>query len=395
MNEFKPVNILVTGGAGFIGCNYVRYMLAIDADVRIVNLDMLTYAGSLDNLKNLPGEVNPPGDILCSKQHSPNGDQVNCETREYPLEEARSGELRSKRVSPGGEGALGCESRHTFVQGDICDRELVERLLREYHIDTIVHFAAESHVDNSISGPEVFVKTNVMGTFTLLEAARQYWLEEAGLAHNSCRFHHISTDEVYGTLSKTDPAFSENTPYAPNSPYSASKAGSDHLVRAYFHTYGLPVTTSNCSNNYGPYQHNEKLIPTIIRSCIKQTPIPVYGDGSNIRDWLYVEDHCAGIDAVIRKGKPGEVYNIGGINEWANIDIVRCICALMDEMSGESGIRNHESLIAFVTDRPGHDWRYAIDATKMGQELAWEPAETFETGIRKTVAWYLDREADG
>jgi len=358
MIEFKPRNILVTGGAGFIGCNYVRYMLVNDPDVQIINLDLLTYAGSLENLKNLP-------------------DKVNGEN--------------------GREGALGHRLRHHFVQGDICDRALIDRLLREHEIDTIVHFAAESHVDNSISGPEVFVKTNVMGTFTLLEAARQYWLVEAGNApQRECRFHHISTDEVYGTLSDSDPAFTEQTPYAPNSPYSASKAGSDHLARAYFHTYGLPVTTSNCSNNYGPYQHGEKLIPTIIRSCLNHAPIPVYGDGSNIRDWLYVEDHCSGIDAVIRKGKPGEVYNIGGINEWANIDIVRCICRLMDEFetgtSGQSSVGSHESLISFVTDRPGHDWRYAIDATKMGKELNWQPAETFETGIRKTVEWYLEHE---
>ncbi|MDQ6982465.1 MAG: dTDP-glucose 4,6-dehydratase [Mariprofundus sp.] len=329
---YKPKNILVTGGAGFIGSNYVRFMLSNDPDVHVINLDLLTYAGSLDNLKNLPDA-----------------------------------------------------SRHRFVQGDICDRGLIDRLLREHTIDTIVHFAAESHVDNSISGPEVFVKTNVMGTFTLLEAARQYWLESASLS--SFRFHHISTDEVYGTLGKGDAAFSETTPYAPNSPYSASKAGSDHLVRAYFHTYGLPVTTTNCSNNYGPYQHSEKLIPTIIRHCLNGSPIPVYGDGSNIRDWLYVEDHCSGIDAVIRAGQLGETYNIGGINEWANIDIVKCICRLMDEFRADAS--SHESLISFVTDRPGHDWRYAIDATKMGQELGWKPAETFETGIRKTVQWYL------
>lgn len=333
--KYKPENMLITGGAGFIGCNFVRYILANDPDVRIVNLDLLTYAGSLDNLKGLPGE-----------------------------------------------------SRHTFVQGDICDRELIDRLLREYEIDTVVHFAAESHVDNSISGPEVFIKTNVLGTFTLLEAARQYWQQEKTFDQTQCRFHHISTDEVYGTLEADDSAFSETTAYAPNSPYSASKAGSDHLVRAYFHTYGLPVTTTNCSNNYGPYQHSEKLIPTIIRNCVNATPIPVYGDGSNIRDWLYVEDHCSGIDAVVRKGSLGEVYNIGGINEWRNIDIVKCICGLMDE----AGRRNapHESLISFVTDRPGHDWRYAIDATKMGKELGWKPAETFETGIHKTVQWYLN-----
>jgi len=397
MAEFKPKNILVTGGAGFIGCMYVRYMLATYADVQIINLDLLTYAGSLENLKGLPDEL-----------------------------------------------------RHRFVQGDICDRELIDRLLREYEIDTIVHFAAESHVDNSISGPEIFVQTNVMGTFTLLEAARKYWLTEGGPSHQvnhyrtmgapsfaplgdklsgewrsqrissggqitshksqvtshdapaSFRFHHISTDEVYGTLSKDDPAFTEATPYAPNSPYSASKAGSDHLVRAYFHTYGLPVTTSNCSNNYGPYQHSEKLIPTIIRHCIHGSPIPVYGDGSNIRDWLYVEDHCSGIDTVIRRGTPGETYNIGGINEWANIDIVKCICSLMDELhpspltshkvnvKDREGALGYSSLITFVTDRPGHDWRYAIDASRMGQALNWQPAETFETGIRKTVAWYLE-----
>ncbi|MDQ6999781.1 MAG: dTDP-glucose 4,6-dehydratase [Mariprofundus sp.] len=328
---YKPNNILVTGGAGFIGSNYVRFMLSSDPDVHVVNLDLLTYAGSLDNLKDLPDA-----------------------------------------------------SRHRFVQGDICDRSLIDRLLHEHAIDTIVHFAAESHVDNSISGPEIFVKTNVMGTFTLLEAARQYWLEGSSLS--SFRFHHISTDEVYGTLEKDDPAFSETTPYAPNSPYSASKAGSDHLVRAYFHTYGLPVTTTNCSNNYGPYQHSEKLIPTIIRNCLNGSPIPVYGDGSNIRDWLYVEDHCSGIDAVIRAGRLGETYNIGGINEWANIDIVKCICKLMDEFRPGG---NHETLISFVTDRPGHDWRYAIDASRMGEELGWTPTETFETGIRKTVQWYL------
>jgi len=365
MIEFVPKNILVTGGAGFIGCNYVRYMLKNDATVKIVNLDKLTYAGSLENLKDLP-------------------DKVNCETR---------------------EGALGHESRHIFVQGDICDRVLIDRLLYEHEIDTIVHFAAESHVDNSISGPEIFIQTNVMGTFTLLEAARQYWICEKGeggtekgesVPHHRFRFHHISTDEVYGTLLKDDPAFTEQTPYTPNSPYSASKAGSDHLVRAYFHTYGLPVTTTNCSNNYGPYQHNEKLIPTIIRNCVNRSPIPVYGDGSNIRDWLYVEDHCSGIDTVIRKGKLGETYNIGGINEWANIDIVRCICSLMDELNDVSPdgspLSAYADLISFVTDRPGHDWRYAIDAAKVENELGWHPAETFETGIRKTVAWYLGRE---
>jgi len=404
MAEYKPNNILVTGGAGFIGCNYVRYMLKADADVRIVNLDKLTYAGSLENLKDLPDKVNAGNGregALGYKVNAGNG---------------REGALGYKvNVGNGREGALGYESRHTFVQGDICDRELVDRLLREHEIDTIVHFAAESHVDNSISGPEIFVQTNVMGTFTLLEAARQYWMgkgegsevrgqKSGGNSLNpspltpNCnfRFHHISTDEVYGTLSKSAPAFTEETPYAPNSPYSASKAGSDHLVRAYFHTYGLPVTTTNCSNNYGPYQHSEKLIPTIIRNCVNGSPIPVYGDGSNIRDWLYVEDHCSGIDAVIRKGKLGETYNIGGINEWANIDIVRCICSLLDELApltpDTSPLASYSNLISFVTDRPGHDWRYAIDASRMGDELGWSPSETFETGIRKTVEWYLKRD---
>jgi len=334
MPEFAPQVMLVTGGAGFIGCNFVRYMLKTDAEVRIINLDALTYAGSMDNLKGLADE-----------------------------------------------------SRHTFVRGDICNRELIDKLMREHTIDTVVHFAAESHVDNSISGPEIFVKTNVMGTFTLLDAARNYWLNEKGWGEDACRFHHISTDEVYGTLKVDDPAFTETTPYAPNSPYSASKAGSDHLVRAYFHTYGLPVTTTNCSNNYGPYQHSEKFIPTVIRSCVEQKQIPVYGDGSNIRDWLYVEDHCAGIDAVIRRGCLGETYNIGGINEWKNIEICRLICQLVDEQYPHHA--PHENLISFVKDRPGHDWRYAIDASRMNAELGWQPAETFETGIRKTVEWYL------
>jgi len=342
-SEFSSKVMLVTGGAGFIGCNFVRYMLKTDENIKIVNLDALTYAGSMDNLKDLPDET-----------------------------------------------------RYTFVQGDICDRPLIDSLLRDHQVDTIVHFAAESHVDNSITGPEIFIKTNVMGTFTLLEAARQYWLGETqhsalSTQHSGFRFHHISTDEVYGTLDKNDPAFTETTPYAPNSPYSASKAGSDHLVRAYFHTYGLPVTTTNCSNNYGPYQHDEKLIPTIVRSCREGKPIPVYGDGSNIRDWLYVEDHCSGIDAVIRKGKLGEVYNIGGCNEWSNINIVKKICSLMDEVQPNHA--PHEKLITYVTDRPGHDWRYAIDAKKMADDLGWGPSETFETGIEKTVAWYRRGEA--
>ena len=335
--EHHPRNVLVTGGAGFIGCNFVRHLLATEPDARIVTLDLLTYAGSLDNLRELPDPT-----------------------------------------------------RHTFVQGDICDRPLVDRLLREHAIDTIAHFAAESHVDRSITGPAAFVQTNLVGTFTLLEAARGAWLE-GGKTAEHCRFHHISTDEVYGTLKHGDPPFSETTPYAPNSPYSASKAGSDHLVRAYFHTYGLPVVTTNCSNNYGPYQHGEKFIPTVIRSCLLQRPIPVYGDGSNIRDWLYVEDHCRGIDAVIRRGKLGETYNIGGDNEWANINIAKLICVLLDQRRPEHA--PHERLITFVADRPGHDWRYAIDPRKMSEALSWRPEETFNTGIAKTVDWYLERHA--
>ena len=335
--EHHPRNVLVTGGAGFIGCNFVRHLLATEPDARIVTLDLLTYAGSLDNLRELPDPA-----------------------------------------------------RHNFVLGDICDRPLVDRLLREHAIDTIAHFAAESHVDRSITGPAAFVQTNLVGTFTLLEAARGAWLE-GGRTTEHCRFHHISTDEVYGTLKHGDPPFSETTPYAPNSPYSASKAGSDHLVRAYFHTYGLPVVTTNCSNNYGPYQHGEKFIPTVIRSCLLQRPIPVYGDGSNIRDWLYVEDHCRGIDAVIRRGKLGETYNIGGDNEWANINIAKLICVLLDQRRPEHA--PHERLITFVADRPGHDWRYAIDPRKMSEALSWRPAETFNTGIAKTVDWYLERHA--
>jgi dTDP-glucose 4,6-dehydratase len=324
--------VLVTGGAGFIGCNFVRYLLQTDRRVHIVNLDRLTYAGSLTNLEALPDP-----------------------------------------------------HRHTFVQGDIGDRALITRLLREHQIDTIVHFAAESHVDRSISGPAPFVQTNLVGTFMLLEAARDAWQDRSA---NTVRFHHISTDEVYGTLQPNDPAFTETTPYAPNSPYAASKAGSDHLVRAYFHTYALPITTTNCSNNYGHYQHAEKFIPTVIRSCLQQKPIPVYGDGSNIRDWLYVEDHCRGIDTVIRWGEPGETYNIGGCNEWANIAIVQHICTLLDERRPQQA--EHRRLIAFVTDRPGHDWRYAIDSGKIQAAFNWTPQETFATGIAKTVDWYLE-----
>ena len=330
MTDYQPRNILVTGGAGFIGSNYVRYMLGKYPEVNIVNLDKLTYAGSMNNLKELADK-----------------------------------------------------NRHHFVQGDICDQALIAKLLEQHQIDTLVHFAAESHVDRSISGPSEFIHTNVIGTFELLEAARAYWQKTNGLDNKQCRFHHISTDEVFGTLTLTDPAFAETTAYAPNSPYSASKASSDHLVRAWHHTYGLPVTTSNCSNNYGPRQHAEKFIPTVIRACQQQQKIPIYGDGSNIRDWLYVEDHCSGIDAVVRKGTLGETYNIGGINEWANIDICRTICDLMDQQNPAAA--PHRKLISFVTDRPGHDWRYAINAEKIAREIGWTPEETFETGIAKTV----------
>jgi dTDP-glucose 4,6-dehydratase len=329
-----PRNVLVTGAAGFIGSNFVHHLLAQDAAVQVVSLDALTYAGNRQNLEGLPDAA-----------------------------------------------------RHVFVHGDICDAALVDGLLRERRIDTVVHFAAESHVDRSISGPGEFVRTNVTGTFTLLQACRQYWQIEAALGNASVRFHHISTDEVFGTLGPEDPAFTESTPYTPNSPYSASKAASDHLVRAWFHTYGLPVVTTNCSNNFGPRQHSEKLIPTIIRSCLKGRPIPVYGDGSNVRDWLYVTDHCLGIDAVLRNGRLGECYNIGGGNEQHNLDVVRLICRVMDAESPAGA--PHERLITFVTDRPGHDWRYAVNATKIQQELGWVRAQQFEGEVAETVRWYL------
>ena len=334
MSTHQPKHILVTGGAGFIGASFVRYLLTTTDDISVVNLDLLAYAGSLKNLENLPEP-----------------------------------------------------SRHTFVQGDICDRQLVDRLLLEHSIDTIVHFAAESHVDRSISGPAPFIQTNVVGTFTLLEAARHYWLEKQGGGHVDCRFHHISTDEVYGTLGADDAPFTEKTAYAPNSPYAASKSAADHLVRAYHHTYGLPVTTTNCSNNYGPHQHQEKFIPTAILACKKRKPIPVYGDGSNIRDWLYVEDHCRGIDTVIRHGRVGETYNIGGNNERSNIHIARTICQIMDDL--DAGDESHLELITFVADRPGHDWRYAVDCRKIVEEFDWKPQETFDTGILKAIRWYL------
>ncbi len=282
------------------------------------------------------------------------------------------------------------DGRYTFVRGDICDAELVGSLLRKHRPRAIVHFAAESHVDRSIVSPEAFIRTNVQGTFTLLEQARVYW---AGLSEEdraAFRFLHVSTDEVYGTLAADDPAFSEETAYAPNSPYAASKAGSDHLARAYFHTFGLPVLTTNCSNNYGPYQFPEKLIPLMILNALEGKPLPVYGDGKNVRDWLFVEDHCAAIRAVLKNGRPGETYNIGGNSERANIDVVTTICDLVDEMRPQAGAGARRRLITYVEDRPGHDRRYAIDARKIARELGWKPAEEFESGLRKTVRWYLD-----
>ncbi len=332
--------LLVTGCAGFIGSNFVPYFLDKYPDVRLVNLDLLTYAGNLENLAEIQGN-----------------------------------------------------ERHVFVKGDICDRTLVESLFATYDIRGIIHFAAESHVDNSIKNPGVFVQTNVNGTFTLIDVAYKHWMEKpfaSKRGYEGCRFHHISTDEVYGTLGETG-LFSETTPYAPNSPYSASKAGSDMIVRSYHHTYGLNTVITNCSNNYGPKQHDEKLIPTIIRKALRRENIPIYGDGKNIRDWLYVLDHCKGIDLVYHNGRNGEVYNIGGRNERTNLQIVECICSLLDEMVPHSSLKSYKELITFVEDRAGHDRRYAIDATKIETELGWKADENFDTGIVKTVGWYLEK----
>ncbi|HET7865622.1 MAG TPA: dTDP-glucose 4,6-dehydratase [Burkholderiaceae bacterium] len=326
--------ILVTGGAGFIGANFVLDWVAATGEP-VVNLDALTYAGNLESLKSLEGDT-----------------------------------------------------RHIFVQGDIGDRALVDRLLAQHQPRAIVHFAAESHVDRSIHGPGAFVQTNVNGTFTLLEAARGYWMQLQGAAKEAFRFHHVSTDEVYGSLGPNDPPFTETHPYEPNSPYSASKAASDHLVRAWHHTYGMPVVTTNCSNNYGPYHFPEKLIPLMIVNALAGKPLPVYGDGQQVRDWLYVKDHCSAIREVLARGKLGETYNVGGWNEKPNIEIVKTVCALLDELKPDPA-GSYARLITYVTDRPGHDRRYAIDARKLERELGWKPAETFETGIRKTVRWYL------
>jgi len=350
-------NILVTGGAGFIGSNFVRHMLQADRGVRIVNLDALTYAGSRENLRDLPRD-----------------------------------------------------EAHTFVHGDICDGARVLDLLREHEIDTIVHFAAETHVDRSIIDPRPFIQTNIIGTFTLLEAARQYWLpdgntpsEDRPQRHKDTRaqrplvpfrFHHVSTDEVYGSLGPGDPAFSETTPYAPNSPYAASKASSDHLVRAYAHTFGLPVTISNCTNNYGPYQFPEKLIALMISNARAGRPLPVYGDGQQIRDWLFVGDHCEAIHQILLKGKPGQTYHIGGGNQTANLTIVETICDLLDELvprggRGGSETDTYRALIQFVTDRPGHDRRYDMNISRIGRELGWRPRQSLTDGLRLTVEWYL------
>jgi dTDP-glucose 4,6-dehydratase len=327
--------ILVTGGAGFIGANFVLDWLA-QSDEALINLDKLTYAGNRENLA-----------------------------------------------------ALADDPRHLFVHGDIGDRDLTSRLFAQHQPRAIINFAAESHVDRSIHGPEDFIQTNIVGTFHLLEAVREYWSRLPDENRQAFRFLHVSTDEVYGSLTREEPAFSETHRYEPNSPYSASKAASDHLVRAYHHTYGLPVLTTNCSNNYGPYHFPEKLIPLMIVNALAGKPLPVYGDGQQIRDWLYVADHCSAIRRVLAAGRAGETYNIGGWNEMPNLDIVHTVCALLDELRPRADSKPYREQISYVTDRPGHDRRYAIDARKIEQEIGWKPAETFATGIRKTVLWYL------
>lgn len=331
-------SILVTGGAGFIGSNFVPYMVAKYPQYKIINLDKLTYAGNLDNLKECEGADN-----------------------------------------------------YLFVKGDICDRALVEKLFDEHDVRGVVHFAAESHVDNSITGPQAFIETNVLGTFTLLDVARKYWTEaphQFKKGYEDCRFHHISTDEVYGALGETG-YFTEKTPYDPSSPYSSSKASSDMIVRAYHRTYGMNVTVSNCSNNYGPKQHPEKLIPKIISNALSGKNIPIYGDGKNVRDWLYVLDHCKAIDLIYHNGKSGETYNIGGHNEKNNLEIVEAICGILDKERPQANGKSYKELVVFVKDRPGHDRRYAIDASKLTNELGWKADENFASGIVKTVEWYL------
>ncbi|MGZ8095286.1 MAG: dTDP-glucose 4,6-dehydratase [Methylosarcina sp.] len=332
------MSILITGGAGFIGSNFVLDWFA-HSNETVINLDKLTYAGNLENLQSLADEP-----------------------------------------------------QHQFVRGDIGDKELVARLLNRYQPRAVINFAAESHVDRSIHGPEDFIQTNIVGTFHLLEAVRPYWDGLTEEAKTNFRFLHVSTDEVYGSLTKEDPAFSESNRYEPNSPYSASKAASDHLARAYYHTYGLPVLTTNCSNNYGPYHFPEKLIPLVIHNALAGKALPIYGDGQQIRDWLYVKDHCSAIRTVLNAGKPGETYNIGGWNEKANLDVVHTLCAILDELRPRTDGESYRTQITFVKDRPGHDRRYAIDASKLERELGWKPVETFESGIRKTVQWYLDNQ---
>jgi dTDP-glucose 4,6-dehydratase len=332
-------SILVTGGAGFIGSNFVLSWIG-SVGSPVVNLDLLTYAGNPENLSALDGN-----------------------------------------------------SRHLLVRGDICDAELVGALLRKHRPRAIVHFAAESHVDRSIASPEAFIRTNVQGTYVLLEQAKTYWSSLSDADRSAFRFLHVSTDEVYGSLGPHDAPFSETTAYSPNSPYAASKAASDHLARAYHHTWGLPVLTTNCSNNYGPFQFPEKLIPLMILNALESRPLPVYGDGMNVRDWLFVEDHCAAIRAVLQNGRVGETYNIGGNSERANIDVVTTICDLVDEMRPRTGEGQRRGLITYVEDRPGHDRRYAIDASKLSRELGWQPAARFEEGLRRTVRWYLDNAA--
>ena len=370
--QYSTLNILVTGCAGFIGSNFVPYFLEKYPNYRLVCLDKLTYAGSLENLK----------EVLNKKTNS-------------------TFNIHNSKL----------DNRFTFIKGDICNRELVEYIFETFDIRGVIHFAAESHVDNSIKNPELFVETNVNGTFTLLDVAYKHWMEKpfkyhqkyllknsSLITHHSSleafpRFHHISTDEVYGTLGETG-LFTEETPYAPNSPYSASKASSDMLVRSYHHTYGLNTVITNCSNNYGPKQHDEKLIPTIIRNALQGKPIPIYGDGKNIRDWLYVLDHCKGIDLAFHKGEAGETYNIGGRNERDNLYIANKICEILDELHPKTQNpkpKTYKDLITFVEDRPGHDRRYAIDATKIEKELGWRADENFESGIVKTVKWYLER----
>ncbi len=337
-NRAMHKTILITGGAGFIGSNFIPFYLEKYPDDKIINLDKLTYAGELSNLYDI--------------ENNPN---------------------------------------YIFIKGDICDRALIESLFEKYDFTDIIHFAAESHVDNSIKQPDAFIQTNVFGTFTLLDVAKKHWMPAPHQPKPNCetnRFHHISTDEVYGSLGK-EGLFTETTPYAPNSPYSASKASSDFLVRSYFHTYGMNVVTTNCSNNYGPKQHDEKLIPTIIRKALSGESIPIYGDGSNVRDWLYVTDHCAGIDLVFQNGKAGETYNIGGNNERNNLYIANKICEILDDIQPKS--ISYKTHITFVNDRPGHDLRYAIDATKIKSELGWKANENFESGIKKTVNWYIEK----